>query len=290
MSLEAMLAQYEKNTRPANTNQSNEVDLKNYFSTFLPTDLQQKTKRVRILPSKDNSSPFVEVMIHSTQIEGQWRKFICPKHEKEEACPFCEARELLLASGTETDKELAKKFSPKKVYVVKVIDREFEQDGPKFWRFNHDYRKTGIFDKIQALLPITGDFTNPDTGRDLLIQIARDMNRNPVVQAIVHTDSSPLHADATQAQAWLDDSKSWENVYTVKGYEYLEIIVKGGVPLWDKEGKKYIDKLSVDATSDSSEGEDSIGSSLTVPAAATNVTTQSNATTPSAEEEDDLPF
>lgn len=285
MSLEAMLAQYEKNTRPANTNQSKEIDLKNYFTTFLPTDLNQKTKRIRILPSKDSSSPFVEVMIHSTQIDGQWRKFICPKHQKEEACPFCEAREQLLASGTDADKELAKRFSPKKAYIVKVIDREFEADGPKFWRFNHDYRKTGILDKIQALLPITGDFTNAETGRDLLIQIARDMKNNPVVQAIVHTDASPLHADATQAQSWVEDSKTWEEVYAVKGYDYLEIIVKGGVPVWDKEGKKYVDKSSIVETSDSSEGEDSIGSPLVVPA-----TSPSPVAANANDEEDDLPF
>lgn len=286
MSLEAMLAQYEKNTRPANTNQSKEIDLKNYFTTFLQPNLNQKTKRVRLLPSKDNSSPFVEVMIHTTQIDGQWRKFICPKHQKEEACPFCEAREQLLASGTEADKELAKRFSPKKAYIVKVIDREFESDGPKFWRFNHDYRKTGILDKIQALLPITGDFTHAETGRDLLIQIARDAKNNPVVQAVVHTDATPLHVDSEQAKQWIDDAKSWEDVYAVKSYDYLEIIVKGGVPVWDKEGKKYVDKSSIVETTDSSEGEDSIGSSapLTVPTSANSVVMTGG------DEEDDLPF
>lgn len=282
MSLEAMLAQYEKNTRTTNSNQSKEVDLKNYFTTFLPADLQQKTKRIRILPSSDQSSPFIEVMVHTIQVDGQWRKFICPKHEKDEACPFCEAREQLLASGKDSDKELAKRYGAKKVYIVKVIDREFEQDGPKFWRFNHDYRKTGIFDKIQALLPITGDFTNVETGRDLMIQISRDQNKNPVVQAIVHMDASPLSTDATLAAQWLEDTRTWEDVYAVKGYDYLEIIVKGGIPQWDKETKKYVDKSSIVETVDSSEGESSIGGSpLLVPdAVAANL----------GEEDDDLPF
>jgi transcription initiation factor IIE alpha subunit len=37
------------------------------------------------------------------------------------------------------------------MYIAKVIDRD-NDEGVKFWRFNHDYRKEGIFDKIHGVL------------------------------------------------------------------------------------------------------------------------------------------
>lgn len=292
-----MLAQYETNTQPAKTGQKKETDLKNYFTTYLPDGVNTKTKRVRILPSpKAGTTPFVEVMVHSIQVKeangsSQWRKFICPKHEKDEACPFCDAREQLYASGKEEDKELAKIYGARKMYVVKLIDREFEAEGPKFWRFNHDYRKTGILDKIQIILQATGDFTNTTTGRDLLITIARDQNNRPVVQGIIHTDPSVLSADEALAKSWLEDARTWEDVYAIKSYDYLEIIVKGGIPVWDKEGKKYVDKNSIVETTDSSEEELSIGNATpaaTAPVVKT-VTVEESTEFPDADE-DDLPF
>jgi hypothetical protein len=55
-------------------------------------------------------------------------------------------------------------------------------NGIKFWRFNHDYRKQGIFDKIYGVLEATKqDITDPEKGRDLLVMIARDQNNRPTV-------------------------------------------------------------------------------------------------------------
>ena len=85
-----------------------------------------------------------------------------PKHEKDEDCPFCEAREALLSTGEAADKDLAKKYYPRLMYVVKVIDRDNEEDGPKFWRFNHDFRKTGILDKIMGVMSAISDSSAPD--------------------------------------------------------------------------------------------------------------------------------
>ena len=248
----AMLKQYEDNTSSYGKNGSaKEYDLKNYFTTHLADKLKSATKRIRILPAHDGTSPFVEIHGHKMQVDGEWKTFVCLKHEKDEDCPFCEAREALLASGKEADKELAKKYSARKMYVVKVIDRDNEADGIKFWRFNHDYRKQGIYDKIYGVLTaIKQNITDPEKGRDLMVMIARDQNNRPVVQSISHLDPSPLSDDAEVSAEWLSDTRTWEDVYSVKPYDYLEIIVKGGVPTWDKEAKKYVDKASLSAEQD----------------------------------------
>lgn len=303
MSLDAILNQYKNNTSNASKNRmTSEERLKQYFTTYLPDDMQSATKRIRILPVGENQSPFIEIMGHKAQVNGQWRTFICPKHEKDESCPFCEAKEALYATGEQKDKDLAKNYNARKMYVVKVIDRAHEDEGPKFWRFNHDYRKTGILDKIVGVLQGIQDSAAPDitsttNGRDLIITINRDQNNRPVVASIVQSDPSPLHADEETAQNWLNDDRTWEDVYSVKPYDYLEIIVKGGEPTWKKdasgEGGQWVDKNAL-TDSDSTEEEDelTIGNESEdsqeevkkeVPASTTGDDT-------SDDDEDDLPF
>jgi hypothetical protein len=311
MSLDAILNQYKKNTAPSGSGKKSiswDERQKMYFTTHLADGLQSATKRVRVLPVGENQSPFIEIMGHKHQVGGQWRTFICPQHQKDEACPFCEVRQKLLSTGIDSDKELAKKYGARKMYVAKVIDRENEDHGPKFWRFNHDYRKTGILDKIVGVLNAIKDseynsIDDKDNGRDLIVNIARDQNNKPTVNSIVQSDPSPLSKDAELAESWLADDKTWETVYSVKPYEYLEIVVKGGEPTWKKndngEGGKWVDKASLDAetSGDNAEdeltigGEDASNETQTtndtpaVPAAA-SVSSDSS----SEEDDDDLPF
>jgi hypothetical protein len=294
--LEAMLEQYEKNNAPKYEKKSEKVyDLKNYFNTHIKDGVKSATKEIRILPSK-NGSPFIEVHGHKVQVDGEWKTFACLKHEKGEACPFCEAREELLSTGKESDKELAKKYAARKMYVVKVIDRDNEDEGVKFWRFNHDYRKEGVFDKIHGVLTAlktNKNITDTENGRDLSISINRNQNNVPVVSAIVALDSTPLSEDAEKATEWLADERTWEDVYSVKSYDYLEIIVKGGIPVWDKEEKKYVDKESLNSTSTNStmEEELTIGvENVKANIQAATTTTKSEPVAASDEDEDDLPF
>jgi len=299
--LDAILKQYQNNTSNASKRMTNEERLKQYFTTFLPDGVNSLVKKIRILPVSENESPFVEIMGHKAQVNGQWRTFICPKHEKDEDCPFCEARSALLATGEDSDKQLAKNYSARKMYVVKVIDRAHEDEGPKFWRFNHDYRKTGIFDKIFAVLGAVSESTAPDimdikNGRDLIINITRNQNGIPTVNSIINGDPSPLHSDSETIQNWLNHDKSWEDVYSIKPYSYLEIIVKGGEPTWKKnpngEGGSWVDKNAPEVeVIDNSEDELTIGSDVTPenkPNVGTSTTTSNSEE--SSEVDDDLPF
>ena len=292
--LDAMLAQYEKNNAPRPVKTEAKVyDLKNYFNTYIKEGIKSATKQIRILPTADGSTPFVEVHTHKVQVDGEWKTFACLKHEKGEACPFCEAREALLATGKDSDKELAKKYNARKMYVVKVIDREHEDEGVKFWRFNHDYRKEGIYDKIIGVLnAIKKDVTNAENGRDLLLTINRNMNNIPVVSAVASLDPSTLSEDQEQKDLWLSDARTWEDVYSVRTYDYLEIIVRGGIPVWDKDEKQFVDKAALSAENADSKleeeltmGVENVKANLQV---AETVATTTTASTD--EEEDDLPF
>jgi len=296
--LMAMLGQYENNTKPKPKKAVSKYDERNYFGTKLNDKQNSASKNVRILSTKDGSSPFVEVYGHTIQVDGDWKTFICLQKEKNQPCPFCEAHDVLRASSAEADKELAKKYNAKLMYIVKVIDREDENHGPKFWRFNHDYRKEGVIDKIYGVLQaIKKDITHAQTGRDLAIMIGRNANRKSVVTSITPLDQSPLSDDEAKAAAWLADEQTWEDVFGVKTYEYLEIIVKGGVPVYDKEAKKYVDSRLIGVQSETAKADTEISLGVSnvkpnVTVAATNIVepTPAAPADDSEESEDDLPF
>lgn len=294
-----MMKQYESSHNGKRDSGSQKTyDLKNYFNTQLPTGVNEATKRIRILPPADGQkTPFTTMYGHKKKINGEWKTFPCLKHEKGEDCPFCQAREALLATGREEDKELAKQYSARQMYIVKIIDRDKEHEGVKFWRFNHDYRKQGTHDKImKAIMAVGHNITDVETGRDLNIEIARDSNKIPAVQAVTYPlNASQLSSDAEKSKEWAGDTRTWEDVYSVRGYDYLEIIVKGDTPVWDKDEKRYVGKLELEAKGKTSDGYDDdgledeleIGSSVQK---SEPVVAVAKASEPDDEDDDDLPF
>ena len=298
-----MMAQYESSHNGKRDSGSQKTyDLKNYFNTVLPKGVDRMTKRVRILPPAQGvKTPFDTMWGHVKKVNGEWKTFPCLKHEMDEDCPFCQAREALLATGKEEDKELAKQYSARQFYIIKVIDRDNEADGVKFWRFKHNYKKQGVYDKIMAAIKLAGhDISDLNEGRDLNIEIIRDGNMS-VVQAIsVALEKTPLSNNQDKVSDWTSDTRTWEDVYSVRGYEYLAIIVKGDTPVWDKDSKKYVGKLEMEAKgnpssddSDDLEDELEIGMSNAQQSVKTNTVTENTPVSASIEDEDeddDLPF
>ena len=246
-SLDAVLAQYEKNTTRSNaggSQVSQEERMKKYFTTILLKGEKSGQKRVRILPTTDGSSPFKEVWYHEIQVDGKWVKLYDPGKNDGERSPLNEVYEELMSTGKESDKELARQYRSRKFYIVKVVDRDAEEDGVKFWRFKDNYKQEGILDKIIPIWKAKGDVTNSEEGRDLIIELTKSKTPGgkeyTVVQTIMYDDPSPLHADATTKKEWLDDELTWNDVYTKKPEEYLEAIARGETPRWDSELKKYV--------------------------------------------------
>jgi len=290
--LDAMMNQYKTNSTSSKKKGSNKFDKNNYFATFLEDGVLSAQRHVRIVePKGATESPFVEIMGHKSQVEGQWKTFICPKHEKQEACPYCEARELLLATGDAEDKKDAIQFSAKKMYVVKLIDRDNPDHGVKFWRINHHYKQQGVMDKINAgntTLPEGEDPVSSTNGRDIIITITGDGKKSAVTGVNYAMSQTPLSADSEQGKAWLDSAheKSWEDVYSVKPYDFLEIIVRGGTPYWQKndseKGGGYIDKASLTETSNTDAPKEELDSELSMGVSKANAEATTTSTPESA--------
>ena len=174
-SLDAVLAQYEKAKSGGNSanKMSQEDRMKKYFAAILMQNENSGQKRLRILPTPDGSSPFKEVWYHEVQVEGKWNKIYDPGKNDNERSPLTEIHDELMSTGKESDKELAKAYKPRKFYIVKVVDRDNEADGVKFWRFKHNYKNEGILDKIIPIWKAKGDITDPVSGRDLIIELTK---------------------------------------------------------------------------------------------------------------------
>ena len=244
--LDSVLAQYEKNSTSSSsqkTNISQEDRLKKYFSAILQKNEKSASRRIRILPTKDGSSPFVEVWYHEIQVNGQWVKLYDPDKNDNDRSPLTEVYNELISTGKKEDKELASQYRSRLFYIVKVIDRDNEQDGVKFWRFKHNYKQEGVLDKILPIWKAKGDVTDPDKGRDLIIELTRAKTPQgkeyTVIQTIMYDDPQVLHTDKSIMEGWLQDELTWNDVYSKKPVEYLEAVAVGETPIWNTELKKY---------------------------------------------------
>ena len=219
--LDAVLAQYESSKQSGTSStskMSQEERMKKYFAAILKDTEKQGQRKVRILPTTDGSSPFKEVWFHEVLVDGKWQKFYDPGKNDNERSPLNEVYEELMSTGKESDKQLATQYRSRKFYIVKVIDRDHEEDGVKFWRFKHNYKQEGILDKIIPIWKAKGDVTDPDKGRDLILELTKAKTPKgatyTVIQTVMYDDPAPISEDENQMSEWVGDELGWEDVYS----------------------------------------------------------------------------
>jgi hypothetical protein len=222
---------------------SQEDRMKKYFAAILDKNEKQGQKRLRILPTSDGSSPFKEAWFHEVQVDGQYVKLYDPEKNDNERSPLSEVYEELMSTGKESDKKLATEYKARKFYIVKVIDRDNEQDGVKFWRFKHNYKNEGVLDKIIPIWRAKGDITDSDKGRDIILELTKAKTPKgkeyTVIQTVMYDDPTPVHEDKETADTWVNDELAWRDVYSKKPVEYLEAVANGQTPKWDTVLGKY---------------------------------------------------
>ena len=141
------------------------------------------------------------------------------------------------------------KWEAKKFYIIRGIDKGQPKDGVKFWRFKHNFKKQGIYDKLTPALRMfyeenNLDFTDVERGSDLIITVVDNQipgsNRTfRDVSSIMPRPSSQLHSDPIVVQQWLDDDITWRDVFkeaktrVLTSEEYMERVGRGVDPYWD---------------------------------------------------------
>lgn len=276
VTIEAIEQQIEEAKRAGNSVGGKKFDARNYLDTRLKNGENSKKIRIRILPvSAENHSFCLEFKTHSLKVPKEvsksgYKLFFClndeqiPNRDKSVKCPICEkARELfkaakdLKAKGeaqqSETLYKKACSLMGKSTYVVRVIDRDHENEGVKFWRFNKNSKGEGIFDKLITLYRNRrdsyrengrGDYNIFDlsNGRDIILTVTRQFDKKggelpPSYQLDAEDFEKPLSKDVEQMNAWINDTKKWSDVYGTRPAEYLRIIAEDGIPVKDANGK-----------------------------------------------------
>lgn len=241
---------------------------KNYLQARLTNGETSKEMTIRLLPySPEGGSPFHKIYMHTVRVnkevsQGGWKTFPCPIHNHlGEKCPFCEtaeqAKSLKKQAVSESEKkkynEVEFSHQVKEMWVVRCIERGHEDDGVKFWTFPHSKKGNGVWDKIMnifqtrynkaALQGKKFNIFDLNEGKDLVLTLSKDSMGKTVIQIADDDERTPLSVNYEKAVAWINDGKKWEEVYTVKSYDYMSIIVQGGVPVFSKEKNTYIDKI-----------------------------------------------
>ncbi len=271
----AVQEQYDQE-QGSNTPRKTQFNEKNYLSARLRDNETTKTLVIRLLPfSSDGGSPFHKVHMHTVKVNKEvsssgWKTFVCPiKNEKDgakmgDACPFCEtsekARELKFNAADEATK---KRYGDieflnrvKDMWIVRCIERGHEDDGVKFWLFNSSKKKDGVYDKIMNLAKIRSEAAarkgnvysifDLNNGLDLIVTLTKTSDGKTSIQIVDDGTPSPLTEDYELGMRWINDEKQWDEVYTVKPYNYMSIIAMGGVPMYDKEQGKLVDKVELE--------------------------------------------
>ena len=253
--LDSVLAQYETSKQSGTSStfkMSQDERMKKYFAAILKDNEKQGQRKLRILPTNDGSSPFKEVWFHEILLDGKWQKFYDPGKNNNERSPLTEVYEELMSTGKESDKELAKQYKARKFYIVKLIDRDNEDDGVKFWRFKHNYKNDGVLDKIIPIWRAKGDITDAENGRDIILELAKAKTPKgatyTIIQTIMHDDPTPLHKSKDISSGWITDELGWDDVYSKKPVEYLESIARGETPRWDSDAGKYAYSNTTEST------------------------------------------
>ena len=243
-----------------------EFSEKNYLQARLRPGETKKSITIRLLPfSPEGGTPFKKVFIHTVKVSkelspGGWKTFVCPVHnEKGDKCPFCEvaskAREYRFNTSNEIEK---KKYGDiefmnraKPAWIVRCIERGHEEDGVKFWLFNDSRAKKGVYDELINIYNErkkaaerkgkTSNIFDLNDGKDLILTLTKDDNGKTVTKVVDDDEKTPLTEDYEQGMSWVNDQKKWDEVYTVKPYEYMAIVVDGGTPVYDKDQGKYVD-------------------------------------------------
>lgn len=269
ISADAVLEQLREQSENKKTSVS--FDKKNYLNTRLENGQTTKTLTIRLLPFNEKSTtPFFKVHTHMVRVNKEvapngWKTFICPSKNQIEGqtndkCPFCEtakkARELKFETTDQIQKDKLDKVefanSSRESWIVRCIERGHEDDGVKFWLFNHSKKGDGIYDKIMNIFQRrytkgkeNGEIRNIfdlEQGKDIQITVTLDSNGKTIINIVDDDDYTPLSKDVDLANKWINDQKKWTDVYSMKPYDYMSIIIEGGVPFYNKDLKKYVNK------------------------------------------------
>lgn len=160
-----------------------------------------KTYNVRIVPFPDNDG--IPISERQMYFNIAPYGFLAP-YQFQLPDPISDFRRELYKNGSEDEKKVAKKLGAKMRGYAAVVVRGEEDKGVRQWSFGKNVY-SGLMDLM--LDEDYGDITDPQTGRDIKVEIRKDPLKSfsdTILTARVNT--SPLSKDNAQAAKWLEEA------------------------------------------------------------------------------------
>lgn len=256
-------------------------DAKNYLNTRLADGETEKTLTIRLLPMDlTTGNPFAIIHTHNVKVpqslvkpgEKPFKTYICLSktdgidHDKfGNKCPFCELNRKAYEESTKTTDPLIKKNYQeislanlsRETVVCRCIERGKEDEGVKFWKFNMRNDKTDPYNQIIKLVNLRKENAERKgkvenildiyNGRDLSITFTEGGTSAPTI--VDDMDRTPLSENEELMRKWIYDSKKWQDVFTCKPYEYLNLVAQMKTPWFDRNNGVWVDKEEFDGAS-----------------------------------------
>ena len=254
----------------------NTFNVKNYLQARLGDNEESKEITIRLLPfSPDGGTPFHKIHMHQVRVnkgvsQSGWKRFPCPiKNEIGDTCPFCEtaqqARTLKKSTLSESERKKYEEVElanyPQNMWIVRCIERGHEDDGVKFWLFSDSKKKDGVYDKLYTIfkkrLEKGKNIFDVNEGKDICLELTKDTMGKTIIKITDDDEYTPLTTNYELGLSWIKDAKKWTDVYTIKPYDYMSVIVQGGIPVFSKEKNTYVDKEE-SAAADAKEIDDNL--------------------------------
>lgn len=248
-----------------------EFDVKNYLNVKLSSNETEKEITVRILkltPDLDTDEPLFK-LVHMHFLPSANRSYVCTKQTTnlsegvDKNCPFCDIRDEAKdaqkgASTAEWNKlkEVYKQNGSMLNYIVRVVDRDDENFGVKFWKFSEP-----VYKMIKSIWKNNKsddiDIFDYENGKDLVITIEKSKDgKSKITNVAAKNKQTPLANTKERINELETDEKVWTDVYGIKPYEYLEILINGGEPFYDKTIGKWVEKKEKEEDATDEEYED----------------------------------
>jgi len=176
---------------------------------------------LRIVPYKFNKeNPFIELLFHYN-INN--KTYLSPA-SFQRPDPILEFAEKLKRLGDTENWKAGKKMEPKLRTFAPVVIRGQESEGVKFWGFG----KT-VYQEILAIIadPDYGDITDPNEGRDVVIEIVEEAGKTyPETRIRVKPNVTKLTENPELENKLLNEQTEITDIYSELSYAELKGVLE----------------------------------------------------------------
>ena len=130
-------------------------------------------------------------------------------------------------------------------------------DETAYFKKNADGTETNVTKAEYDLLKESEKVFRPynifdlNNGKDIVInlQYVPSMKKTSI-KISYSSKPSPLSTDVEEANAWINDPKTWSNLYSTKSYDYLNLVAEDKIPYYDKNNSKWVEQSEVQREAD----------------------------------------